>query len=223
LAVESGARCGWLVTVAGAAEEIVNGCHVTIPHLLRDRQNMKNIFAKPENVLTLCGLALADMALLLSVPQYVPTLHLAKTSFWNGTRINQIRFGSFPDVGLTELARAEAARHAGTWDAWAFACIALQPGDTDKPVLLVDAGEAPVANNVRIVQELRLPNDGFGLYGRPRFSLNVDGNPLPLDEAETTRWLTFLGKGISKLKAAADNWDRWSIPSPDEMALPAPR
>ena len=102
---------------------------------------MKNIFAKPENVLTLCGLALADMALLMSVPQYVPTLHLAKTSFWNGTRINQIRFGSFPDTGLAELARAEAARHAETWDAWAFACIALQPGDSEKPVLLVDGGK----------------------------------------------------------------------------------
>lgn len=186
-------------------------------------KNLKNIFAKPENVLTLCGLALADMALLLSVPQYVPTLHLAKTSFWNGTKINQVRFGSYPDVGLAELARAEAARHAGTWDAWAFASIALQPNDKEKPVLLVDAGEAPVANSVRIIQELRLPNDGFGLYGRPRFSLNVDGQALPLDEVETPRWHAFLHKGISKLKAAADNWERWSIPSSDETALLTPR
>lgn len=184
---------------------------------------MRNIFTKPENVLTLCGLALADMALLLSASQYVPTLHLAKTSFWSGTKINQIRFGSYPDTGLAELARAEAARHAGTWDAWAFACIALQPNDKEKPVILVDAGEAPVANNVRIIQELRLPSGGFGLYGSPRFSLNVEGNPLPLDESVAPRWQAFLHKGISKLKLAAENWERWGIPSTDEMASFAPR
>jgi hypothetical protein len=28
-------------------------------------------------------------------------------------------------------------------------------------------------------------------------------------------------KGISKLKPARDNWERWSTPSPDEMASPA--
>jgi len=141
----------------------------------------------------------------------VPTLHLAKTSFWSGTKINQIRFGSHPDVGLTELARAEAAKHAETWDAWAFACIALHPTDKEKPVLLVDAGEAPVANNVRIIQEFRLPRDGFGLYGSPRFSLNVDGNALPLDEEEVSRWHALLHKGISKLKTARDNWDKWQL------------
>jgi hypothetical protein len=182
---------------------------------------MTNIFAKLENVLTLAGIALTDPVLLLSAPQYVPTLHLAKTSFWSGTKVNQIRFGPYPDVGLAELARAEAAKRAGTWDAWAFACIALHPTDKEKPVIMVDAGEAPVANNVRIIQEFRLPRDGFGLYGSPRFGLNVEGNPLPLDESEAPRWQIFLHKGISKLKTARDNWEKWSIP-PGETASLAP-
>src|SRR5207247_1573549 len=63
---------------------------------------MPNVFTKPENVLFLAGIALADVAALVSARQYVPTLHLSKTSFWNGTRINQIRFGSYPDTGLIE-------------------------------------------------------------------------------------------------------------------------
>src|SRR5689334_13963391 len=82
--------------------------------LLRNTgNNMKSIFAKPENVLELAGIALADLALLVSAQQYVPTLHLSKTSFWSGTKINQIRFGSYPDTGLIELARTEAAAVQG--------------------------------------------------------------------------------------------------------------
>jgi hypothetical protein len=184
--------------------------------------SMTSIFAKPENVLALAGIALADLALLVSAQQYVPTLHLSKTSFWSGTKINQIRFGSYPNAGLIELARAEAAARAGTWDTWAFACIAAHPTDQEKPVLLVDAGEAPPANNVRIIQEFRLPKDGFGLCGSPRFSLRVEDKALPLDEAEASSWQTLLHKGISKLKSARDNWERWSASRPDEMTPLAP-
>src|SRR5690349_6667535 len=191
--------------------------------LLRNTgNNMKSIFAKPENVLELAGIALADLALLVSAQQYVPTLHLSKTSFWTGTKINQIRFGSYPDTGLIELARTEAAARAGTYDIWAFSCIAAHPTDQEKLVLLVDGGEAPPANNVRIIQEFRLPKDGFGLCGNPRFSLNFEGKPLPLDEAEASSWRTFLHKGISKLKSARDNWERWSALPPDQATPLAP-
>src|SRR5215813_10201564 len=130
------------------------------------RHAMPSAFAKPENVLALAGIALADLAVLVSAQQYVPTLHLSKTSFWSGTRINQMRFGSYPDAGLIELARAEASARAGTWDTWAFACVAVSPIDRSKPVLLVDAGGAPLGNTVRIIWEFRPPNQGFGLVGR---------------------------------------------------------
>jgi hypothetical protein len=183
---------------------------------------MTSIFAKPENVLALAGIAFADLALLVSAQQYVPTLYLSKTSFWSGMKINQIRFGSYPNAGLIELARAEAAARAGTWDTWAFACIAVHPTDQKTPVILVDAGEAPLANNVRIIQEFRLPKDGFGLCGSPRFSLRVEDKALPLDEAGASRWQTFLHKGISKLKPARDNWERWSASRLDEMTPLAP-
>jgi hypothetical protein len=74
---------------------------------------MPEAFAKPADVLTLAGIALADLVVLVSAQQYVPTLHLAKKSFWSGTKINQIRFGSYPNTGLVELARAEAVARAG--------------------------------------------------------------------------------------------------------------
>ncbi|WP_298873885.1 hypothetical protein [uncultured Bradyrhizobium sp.] len=57
------------------------------------------------------------------------------------------------------------------------------------------------------------------MYGSPRFSLNVDGNALPLDEDEALRWQIFLHKGISKLKTAHDNWERWSIPAGETASL----
>src|SRR5262245_4446647 len=79
------------------------------------RYEMASAFAKPDKVLGLAGLALADLAVLVSAQQYVPTIHLAKTSFWSGTKINLIRFGSYPNTGLIELARAEAVARAGTW------------------------------------------------------------------------------------------------------------
>jgi hypothetical protein len=87
----------------------------------------------------------------------------------------------------------------------------------------VEAGEAPLANNVRIIQEFFLPKDGFGLCGSPRFSLRVGDEALPLDEAEASSWQTSLHKGISKLKSARDNWERWSAPRADEMTPLAPR
>lgn len=177
---------------------------------------MQSPFAKTDNVLALAGVALADLAVLLSAQQYVPTLHLAKTSFWNGTRINQIRFGSYPNNGLIEFARTEAVARAKTWDAWAFACIAVHPTDQQKPALLVDAGDAPLANTVRIIQEVRPPKEGFCLIGSPRFSLDVQGKVLPLHEAEVSGWQNMLRKGIDKLKTARENWERWSAPSPDE-------
>lgn len=179
---------------------------------------MPSVFAKPESVLSLAGIALADLALLVSAQQYVPTLHLAKTSFWSGTKINQIRFGSYPNTGLIEFARAEAVARAGTWDTWAFACVAVHPTDQKKPSLLVEAGDAPLANIVRIIQEFRPPKEGFGLRGRPRFSLRIQDKVLPLDEAEAPSWHNFLDDGISKLKTARDNWDRWSAPPPDQRA-----
>jgi hypothetical protein len=151
---------------------------------------------------------------LVSVQKYVPTLHLSKTSFWSGWKINQFRFGSYPVTGLIELARAEAAGRAGTWDTWAFGCIAAYPTDREKPVLLVEAGGAPLANIVRIIQEFRLPKDGFGLRGSPRFSLRIQDMVLPLDEAEASSWQNFLHKGISTLPTARDNWERWSASPP---------
>jgi hypothetical protein len=173
---------------------------------------MPSVFAKPDKVLELAGIALADLALLVSAQQYVPTLHLAKTSFWSGTRINQIRFGSYPDAGLLELAKAEAVARAGTWDTWAFGSVAVSPMDRQTPVLLVDAGDAPLANIVRIVQEFRPPTEGFGLRGGPRFSLRIQDKVLPLDEAEASRWHNLLHKGISKL--ARDKWELWSSSPP---------
>jgi len=178
---------------------------------------MPSVFAKADKVLELAGIAIADLALLVSARQYVPTLHLAKTSFWSGTRINQIRFGSYPDTGLIELAKAEAVARAGTWDTWAFGAVATSPSGPQKPVLLVDAGDAPLANIVRIIQEFHLPTEGFGfhphkegfgLVGSPRFSLRIQDKVLPLDEAEASRWHNLLHKGISKL--ARENWERWS-------------
>lgn len=179
---------------------------------------MPGVFAKPDNVLTLAGIALADLVVLLSAQQYVPTLHLAKTSFWSGTKINQIRFGSYPNTGLIELARAEAVARAGTWDAWAFGCLAVSPVDQQRPVFLVEAGDAPVGNIVRIIQEFRHPKEGFGLLGSPRFSLSIQDKILPLEEREASRWQHLLREGISKLKTAHDNWERWSASLPDPMA-----
>ena len=85
--------------------------------------------------------------------------------------------------------------------------------------MMVDAGEAPVGNNVRIIQEFRLPRDGFGLYGSPRFSLNVEGSAVLLDDEEAPRWQAFLDKGIGKLKTARDNWERWTIPAGETASL----
>jgi len=175
---------------------------------------MASAFAKPDKVLGLAGLALADLAVLVSAQQYVPTLHLAKTSFWSGTKINLIRFGSYPNTGLIELARAEAVARAGTWDTWAFACVAALPIDQGKPVLLVEAGDAPLANIVRVVQEFRSPKEGFGLRGSPRFSLRIQDKILALDEAHASSWQNLLHKGISKRKTASDNWERWSAAPP---------
>jgi hypothetical protein len=143
---------------------------------------------------------------------------LAKRSFWSGTKINQIRFGSYPNTGLIELARAEAVARAGTWDTWAFACLAVSPDDQQKPVFLVEAGDAPVANIVRIIQEFRHPKEGFGLLGRPRFSLSIRNNILPVEEGEASHWQNLLGEGISKLKTARDNWERWSASPPNPTA-----
>ena len=70
---------------------------------------MASFFAKPENVLVLAGIALADEVVLVSARQYVPTLYLSKTSFWSGTKINLIRFGSYPNTGLIELARGRSS------------------------------------------------------------------------------------------------------------------
>lgn len=179
---------------------------------------MPGAFAKPDDVLTLAGIALADLVVLVSAQQYVPTLHLAKKSFWSGTKINQIRFGSYPNTGLVELARAEAAARAGTWDTWAFACLAVSPTDQKKPVFLVDAGDAPLANIVRIIQEFRPPKEGFALLGSPRFSLTIQDKVRPLDEAEASNWRNLLHQGISKLNTARDNWERWSASPPDQMA-----
>ena len=179
---------------------------------------MPSAFAKPDNVLALAGIALADLAVLVSAQQYVPTLHLSRTSFWSGTKVNQIRFGSYPNTGLIELARAEAVSRAGTWDTWAFGCVAVSPIDQEKPVLLVEAGDAPLANIVRIIQEIRLPKEGFGLLGRPRFSLCIQDKILPLDEAEASSWQNLLHKGIGKLQTARDNWERWSASPPDQVA-----
>jgi hypothetical protein len=173
---------------------------------------MPGVFAKPDKVLELAGIALADLALLVSAQQYVPTLHLAKTSFWSGTKINQIRFGSYPNTGLIELARAEAVARAGTWDTWAFGVVAAHPTDPEKPVLLVDAGDAPLANIVRIIQEFRPPKEDFGLRGSPRFSLNLQGKVQPVDEAQASSWQNLLHKGISKL--AREKWERWSASPP---------
>ena len=176
---------------------------------------MPSVFPKPDRVLSLAGFALADLALLLSAQQYVPTLHLAKTSFWSGKKINQIRFGSYPNTGLIELARAEATAREGTWDTWAFACVAVSPIDREHLVLLVEAGDAPVANDVRIIQEFRPPKEGFALRGIPRFSLTIQGQTLPLDETETPRWLNFLHQGIKGMKPAHDKWEQWSLSPPD--------
>ena len=104
-----------------------------------------------------------------------------------------------------------------------FACVALHRTDQEQPILLVDAGEAPLTYDVRIIQEFRLPKDGFGLCGRPRFSLRVEDEALPVDEAEASSWQTLLHKGISKLKSAGDNWERWSASRPDEMTQSMPR
>src|SRR5262249_11033149 len=105
-------------------------------------------------------------------------------------------------------------------DTWAFACLAGHPSDPKIRVLLVDAGEAPLANIVRIIQEFRPPKEGFGLRGSPRFSLSVQDKVVPLDEAEAATWQNFLHKGISLL--ARDNWERWSASPPDEIAPIAP-
>jgi hypothetical protein len=173
---------------------------------------MTIIFVKPENVLTLAGIALADLTLLVLAQQYVPTLHLSKTSFWSGTKINQIRFGSYPDTGLIELARAEAVARAGTWDSWAFGSVAVSPTDQAKPVLLVEAGDAPLANIVRIIQKFRPPKEGFCLIGSPRFNLNIQGKILALDNAQISSWKNLLHMGIGKLRTAGENWERWSEP-----------
>lgn len=158
------------------------------------------------------------MALLLSAQQYVPTLHLSKTSWWSGTRINQIRFGSYPDTGLIEFARAEAVARAGTWDTWGFGCLAVHPTDQKNLGLLVEAGDTPRGNIVRIIQMLRPRDQGFGFVGNPHFTLLIQGQALPLDEAEAPNWQKLLFKGISKLKSAADNWEQWSR-SPTDQAV----
>jgi hypothetical protein len=172
---------------------------------------MPGAFAKPDNVLTLAGIALADVAVLVSAQQYVPTLHLAKTSFWSGTKIDRIRFGSYRAAGLIDIAKAEASARAGTWDAWAFACVA---NADQKLAFRVEAGDAPLATSVRIIQEFRPPKDGFGLLGTPRMALLASDKFLPPDEAELSRWQSFLHQGISKLKTARDNWEAWSASPP---------
>ena len=182
---------------------------------------MTGIFAKPNNVLSLAGIALADLAVLVSAQQYVPTLHLSKTSFWSGTKIDQIRFGSYPDVGLIELARAEVVRRSESLDNWAFGCVAALPTDQEKLVLRVEAGEAQLSKIVLIIQEFHLPRESFGLRGRPRFSLLIPGDVLALDEATATSWEGFLHNGISKLKTARDNWEQWSAPPVDQAATVA--
>src|SRR5262249_3273519 len=96
------------------------------------------------------------------------------------------------------------------------------PSNQKEPVLLVQAGSAPVANSVRVIQEFRLPRDGFGLRGRPRFSLNVEANALPLDDAEASTWQTFVQNGISKVKPARDNWEQWSASPRNQVAQIAP-
>jgi hypothetical protein len=77
-------------------------------------------------------------------------------------------------------------------------------------VLLVDAGDAPLANIVRVIQEFRPPKESFALLGSPRFSLTIQNEILPLDEAEASNWRNLLHQGISKLNKARDNWERWS-------------
>lgn len=178
---------------------------------------MTETFAKPEYVLELAGIALADMTILVSAQQYVPTLHLAKTSFWSGTKINQIRFGSYPDTGLMEIARAEASARAGTWDAWAFSCVAVAQSD-QKVSLFVEAGDAPpFAKIVRITQEFRPPKDGFRLVGGPLIAAYVLGKDRDLSGAELSSWQGYLSKGINKLKTARENWDKWSASSPGQI------
>jgi hypothetical protein len=167
---------------------------------------MQNAFAKLENVLKLAGIALANVALLVSARQYAPTLHLSKTSFWSGTKVAQIRFESYPDTGLIELGRAEALARAGTWDTWAFGLLAGHPTDPQNVALLVEAGNRPGGNIVRIIQEIRSPDQVLGFVGRPRFVLLIEGKPLPVEEADVLRWQGLLFKGI-KLAGVADNWN----------------
>lgn len=47
---------------------------------------MSSVSAKSDKVLELAGIALADLVVLVSVQQYVPTLHLSQTSFSSGGR-----------------------------------------------------------------------------------------------------------------------------------------
>ena len=107
---------------------------------------------------------------------------------------------------------------AGTWDTWAFACVSVSPTDQKKIGFLVEAGEAPLANLVRIIQDFRPPKEGFGLIGSPRFTLCIGDKYLPLDQAEVSIWQSLLHKGVSKMKTARDNWEQWSASPPDHVA-----
>jgi hypothetical protein len=175
-------------------------------------QNARNseidgAMSQPKNVLDLAGIALADLAVNVSMRRYFPTLHTSKTSRWRGTKILQVRFGTYPDKGLLEIAWAEALARAPTWDAWAFGCASIQGEDY---ALLVEAGGAPLTNIVRIVQKFRPPDQVFGLVFDPHFSLRTQDTYKPIDATQAVLWKGLLERGINRAKTARENWLGWS-------------
>jgi len=159
--------------------------------------------SQPKNVLNLAGIALADLLVHMSAGQYVPTLHTSKTTLWSGRKIEQLRFGSYPETGLLEIAWAEALVRAPHWDAWAFGFVAARE---DNIAFVVEAGGAPLTNIVRILQESRPPKELFGLVGYPRFYARVQSSYEPVDATQAAQWRGLLEQGIDTLRAARAIW-----------------
>jgi hypothetical protein len=162
----------------------------------------------PKNVLELAGIALSDLVVNTSAGQYVPTLHMAKFSRWNGMRIEQVRFGSYPDQGLLEIAWAEALARAWAWDSWAFGFMAGHP--EERLAFLIEAGGAPLANIIRVIQEFMPPKEGFRLVGDPRFYLRVQASYSPIDAAQAILWKGLFERGINRMKLVREKLARSS-------------
>ncbi len=167
----------------------------------------------PENVLELAGITLADLMLISAAGQYVPTLNMAKKSWWKGTRIERLRFANSPQQGLLELAWGEARARAASWDTCAFGFITAHT-DNGSVAFVVDAGSSPLADTVRVVQDCRPPSDTFRLIGDPRFYIGGEQPYQPVDSAATDRWMPLLEAGINKIKAAEEFWRGRSAPAP---------